>query len=167
MNISIRATQENESMKLSTIQKAAFLSLYEKYHDTGSPYLRDKTDISNRLKSDCFRYFTIFLDEEIVGGVLYKCKGSTPFIDNLEEGHYYLQRVYIRPEHQGKKIAQTAILLCEKELSDAKCFFVDFPNDLEKNRRCYEGVGFQDTGKRLLVQPNLILACYKKCLPNK
>lgn len=167
MNISIRATQENESMKLSTIQKAAFLSLYEKYHDSDSPYLRDKTDISNRLKSDCFRYFTIFLDEEIVGGVLYKCKGSTPFIDNLEEGHYYLQRVYIRPEHQGKKIAQTAILLCEKELSDAKCFFVDFPNDLEKNRRCYEGVGFQDTGERLPVQPNLILACYKKCLPNK
>lgn len=167
MNISIRATQENESFELSTIQKAAFLALYEKYRDDGNPYLRDEKDISDRLNSDCFRYFTIFLDKEIVGGVLYKCKGRTPFGDNLEKGQYYLQRVYISPEQQCKKIAQTAILLCEKELSDAKRFFVDFPEDLEKNRRCYEKVGFADTGKRLQVQPNLVLACYEKSLNNK
>ncbi|MBQ8404380.1 MAG: hypothetical protein IJX55_08170, partial [Clostridia bacterium] len=71
---------------------------------------------------------------------------------------------YIKPEKQCKRIAQRAILLCEKELPDAKCFLVDFPGDLMKNKRCYEKVGFMDTGKRLKVQQNLVLACYEKYL---
>ena len=121
-------------------------------------------DIANRLNSDYFRYFTIFLDGEIVGGVLYKCKGRTPFVDELEEGQYYLQRVYVKPEYQCKKIAQTAIILCEKELLNANCFFVDFPEDLVKNKRCYEKAGFVDTGKRIQVQSGLTLACFEKIL---
>lgn len=161
MNISIKATQENEALELCNIQKAAFFPLYEKYRDDGNPYLRGVEDIVNRLHSDFFRYFTVFLEEEIVGGVLYKCKGKTPFVDNLEEGQYYLQRIYIKPDYQCKKIAQTAILLCEEKL-DANSFLVDFPYDLIKNKRCYEKVGFIDTGKRLQVQEGLILACFEK-----
>ena len=162
MNISIQATKEAEALELSNIQKAAFQPIYEQYHDEGNPYLRGVEDIANRLNSEYFRYFTIFMDEEIVGGVLYKCKGRTPFCENLEDGHYYLQRVYIKPELQCKGIAQTAILLCETEFADAKCFLVDFPEDLIKNRRCYEKVGFVDTGKRLEVQPGLVLVCSRK-----
>ena len=165
MKISIRTTQENESPELCNIQKGALLPLYEKYQDEGNPYLRGVEDIANRLRSAYFRYFTIFLDEEIVGGVLYKCKGGTSFLENLEEGQYYLQRIYIKPEQQCKKIAQTAILLCEKEFPHANCFFVDFPEDLMKNRRCYEKAGFVDTGKRLQVQPGLVLASFEKRLP--
>ena len=164
MIISIKATQENEAIELCEIQKDAFLPLYEKYHDEGNPYLRGVEDIVNRLNSDYFRYFTIFVDEEIVGGVLYKCKGRTPFVENLQEGQYYLQRIYIRTELQCKRIAQTAILLCEKEFPNANCFFVDFPEDLIKNKRCYEKVGFIDIGKRLQIQPGLVLACFSKNL---
>lgn len=164
MNISIRTTQENEALELCNIQKAAFLPLYEKYHDEANPYLRGVEDVAGRLNSEYFRYFTIFLDDEIVGGVLYKCKGRTPFIEKLNEGQYYLQRVYIKPEKQCKGIAQAAILLCEKEIPNAKGFLVDFPEDLLKNKRCYEKVGFVNTGKRLQVQENLILACYEKIL---
>ncbi len=164
MKISIRQTQENEAIELCNIQKSAFLPLYEKYHDEGNPCLRGVEDIVNRLNSDYFRYFTIFLDEEIVGGILYKCKGRTPFVDVLEEYQYYLQRVYVKPEHQCKRIAQTAIILCEKEFKTAKKFLVDFPEDLVKNKRCYEKAGFVDTGKRLKVQSNLILACFEKIL---
>jgi hypothetical protein len=104
------------------------------------------------------------LDGEIVGGILYKCKGRTPFIDKLAEGQYYLQRVYIKPEYQCKRIAQTAILLCEKEFTNAKSFIVDFPEDLIKNRRCYEKAGFVDTGKRLQAESNLVLACFEKVI---
>ena len=80
--------------------------------------------------------------------------------------------VPIRIYRNGKKqfyhslvsLPKDPILLCEKELSDAKSFLVDFPEDLIKNKRCYEKVGFTDTGKRLTVQPNLVLACYEKFL---
>lgn len=164
MNILIRATRENEAIELCQIQKDAFLPLYEKYHDEGNPYLRGIEDITNRLNSEYFRYFTIFVDEEIVGGVLYKCKGRTPFIENLQEKQYYLQRIYIKPEQQCKRIAQTAILLCEREFPDANCYFVDFPEDLIKNKRCYEKAGFIDTGRRLQVQPGLVLACFQETL---
>ena len=164
MNISVRQTEENEALELCSIQKAAFLPLYEKYRDEGNPYLRGVEDVINRLNSDYFRYFTILSDEEIVGGILYKCKGRTPFTEGLEEDQYYLQRVYVKPEYQCKRIAQTAIILCEKEFPNAKSFLVDFPEDLIKNRRCYEKAGFVDTGKRLKVQSDLILACFEKII---
>lgn len=164
MDILVKETRPQEAAELCRIQKAAFLPLYERYHDDGNPYLRGEEDITDRLNTDRFRYFTIFLDGEIAGGVLYRCKGETPFTDDLEKGQYYLQRIYISPEHQGKRIAQTAILLCEKDLPGAKCFLVDFPQDLTQNKRCYVKAGFTDTGKRLEVQPGLVLACYEKTL---
>ena len=164
MDISVRETRKHEAAELCRIQKAAFLPLYESYHDNGNPYLRGAEDITDRLNTDRFRYFTIFLDGEIVGGVLYRCKGKTPFTKDLKEGQYYLQRIYITPEHQGKRIAQTSILLCEKELPDAKYFLVDFPQDLTKNKQCYVKAGFDDTGKRLEIQPGLVLASYEKTL---
>lgn len=165
--IQVRVTKESESLTLCNIQKAAFLPLYDKYQDQDNPCFRGVEDIAKRLNSDSFRYFTIYLDEEIVGGALYKCKGGTPFVEDLEKGHYYLQRIYIKPEHQCKGIAQTAILLCEKMFPNAICFWVDFPEDLAKNERCYTKVGFLDTGERLQIQSGLVLASYKKVLPNK
>ena len=160
--IKVRTTTENDAFLLSEIQKKAFTPLYERYHDKGNPCLRGIEDITNRLNSPNFKYFTIFEDEEIVGGALYKCKGKGPFFDQLQEGEYYLQRIYIKPERQCKGIAQTAILLCEKNFMDAKLFSVDFPEDLSKNRRCYEKAGFCDTGKRLEAEPGLVLACFEK-----
>ena len=164
MNITIRATKENEVIELCEIQKEAFLPLYERYHDEGNPCLRGADDITKRLNSDLFRYFTILVDGEIAGGIFYRCKGSTPFVECLDDGQYYLQRVYIKPLMQCKGIAQSAIILCEKYLHGAKEIFVDFPEDMEKNRRCYEKVGFVDTGERSSIYPNLVLASYKKIL---
>ena len=164
MNLTIRATKENDALELCDIQKAAFLPLYEKYHDEGNPCLRGVEDISNRLNSDFFRYFTILADGEIVGGILYRCKGSTPLVECLAEGQYYLQRVYIKPQMQCQGIAHRAILLCEQELTNAKQIFVDFPEDLEKNKRCYEKAGFVDTGERSSIHPNLVLASYEKII---
>lgn len=160
--ITVRETRREEALLLSEIQKQAFAPLYERYHDAGNPYLRGVEDVANRLDSPYFRYFTVLEDAEIVGGVLYKCKGKGPTFEELKEGEYYLQRVYIKPERQCLGIAQTAILLCEKELPDAKYCMVDFPQDLEKNRRCYEKVGFRDTGRRLETDPGVVLACYEK-----
>lgn len=160
--ISIKTTTKDEIDTLIDIQKQAFKPLYDKYHDVSNPYLRDREDIEKRLCSDYFKYFTIYNNNEIVGGVLYKLKGATPFIDELKENECYLTRVYIKPEMQNLKIARTAILLCEKELAGRNICYVDFPQDLEKNRRCYESVGFKDTGNRLKTDPSVVLASYKK-----
>ncbi len=162
--ITIRETIESEAQILCDIQKAAFFPIYEKYRDASNPCLRGVEDVLNRLNSPYFRYFTVYFDNQIVGGVLYKCKGRGIFFDKLDTGEYYLQRVYIRPDMQNRKIAQNAILLCEKEFEDAIRFTVDFPVELEKNKKCYESAGFRDTGKRAETEPGLVLACYEKIL---
>ena len=150
--ISVASTVAAEAESLCAIQKAAFLPLYERYHDEGNPFLRGPEDILKRLGREIFRYYTVREDGEIVGGILYKCAGSTPFVDPLRPGDIYLGRVYITPERQGRKIAQTAIRMTMAEFPDARRFFVDFPADLEKNRRCYEACGFCDTGRRMDVE---------------
>ena len=161
--ITIRTTVEADVEALTAIQREAFLPLYERYHDAGNPCLRGEKDVRGRLGSPYFRYFTILEDGEIVGGVLYKCSGrSTPFVPLLGAGEYYLQRVYVRPDRQSRGIAAEAIGLCEREFADAVRFIVDFPQDLDKNRRCYEKVGFTDTGRRLEAEPGLVLACFAK-----
>lgn len=159
---SLRPTVPDDAPILCSIQKEAFYPLYERYRDQGNPYLRDERDILLRLDNPSFRYYTIYAQGRIVGGILYRIQGSTPFCPALPLHEYYLQRIYIAPDMQGQHIARNAILLCEKQFPDARRFHVDFPEDLHKNRRCYEGAGFLDTGFRLAVEPTLTLAAYVK-----
>lgn len=158
----IRPTIPEDAPVLARIQKQAFRPLYERYHDEGNPYLRGMEDITRRLDIPHFRYFTIEEEGEIVGGVLYKCIGYIPVKGELRQGECYLQRVYICPKYQNRKIAQTAIRLCEEAMPEFHTFYVDYPEDLMKNRRCYEAAGYRDTNQRLQVQPGLVLACLKR-----
>ncbi len=160
--ITIRPTLQSDVNTLYEIQKAAFMPIYEKYHDAGNPCLRGVEDISCRLDNYTFKYFTILVDGEIVGGVLYRCKGRTPFIEKLNDGEYYLTRIYIKPDCQCRGIGKQAILLCEKEFCNATKFYVDFPKDLVKNRKCYENAGFYSMGKELEAEQGLMLVAYEK-----
>ncbi len=160
--ITLRITTIEDVNALTAIQQNAFLPLYEKYHDAGNPCLRDERDILCRLNNPKFLYLTILSDEKIVGGILYRIKGSTPFVKNLRWGKYYLGRVYISPEYQNKGIATEAILQSENFLKKPRKLYVDFPEDLDKNRKCYTKCGYRDTGKRLEAEPGLVLACFEK-----
>lgn len=162
--MTIRRTVAEEAPVLVEIQRAAFLPLYERYHDPGNPCLRGAEDVSSRLGNPAYRYFTILDDARIIGGALWKCAGRTPFTAALATGEYYLQRIFILPELQGRGFARRAILLCEAQFPDARTLYVDFPEDMEKSRRCYAAAGFQDSGERLEVQPGLILAAFEKRL---
>ena len=161
MEITIRETQPSEAEKLIEIQRAAFLPLYEKYHDPANPCLRGVDDILIRLNEN-YRHFTILADGVTVGAIFYRVHGKW-FPDTfLEEGEYYLGRLYIHPDYQGKGIAPKAIGLAEKEFLDVKRFFVDFPIDMEKNRRCYEKAGYRDMNLTLKADESLTLTYYKK-----
>ncbi len=161
MSISIRITSPSEVEELSQIQKAAFKPLYEKYHDAGNPYLRGKDDILRRLNKK-FRQFTIYYKEKIIGGIFYWVSGTRPHGMELKDGEYYLGRIYIHPEYQNRGIARDAILLCEKEFPDARCYYVDFPEDMEKNRRCYKKAGYKDTDDRICMEGAPALAMFQK-----
>lgn len=158
--ITVTLTLAEEAPVLSAIQKEAFRPLYERYHDEGNPHLRGEEDITKRLGRTDFRCYTIREDGEIVGGIFYKCAGRTIFVDPLRHDDCYLGRIFIRPDRQGRGIAKVAIRMTMAEFPDARRFWVDYPADLEKNRRCYERCGFSDTGKRMEVEDGkLTLAC--------
>ena len=60
--ISLRLTTAEDADILTEIQQKAFKPLYEKYHDKGNPFLRDKRDILCRLDNPNFLYLTILSD---------------------------------------------------------------------------------------------------------
>lgn len=165
MQISIRITDPSEAEGLSQIQKAAFQPLYEIYHDERSPFLKGPEDILCRLNK-WNRHYTILCDGEIIGGIYYRLFGKRSPNDTIGNGEYYLARLYIHPDYQNRGIARNAILLCEKEFPDAKSYYVDFPVDMEKNRRCYQSAGFCDTGDRVYTAGAPHLAVYKKTVHN-
>ena len=95
--------------------------------------------------------------------MFYRTEGKGNFFESLDAGEYYLQRIYVRPDRQGRNITQKALLLCEKEFEDlAHIYVCGFSKRSQKNRRCYESVGFKDTGKTMEVEPGLMLTCYEK-----
>lgn len=161
MSVSIRPTTKSEAEELCRIQKEAFRPLYEKYQDAGNPYLRGPEDILCRLNKNN-RYFTILYEGTMVGGIFYRCRGKRSPGEELGDHEYYLARIYIHPAFQGRGIAGKAILLCEQEFPDASAYYVDFPEDLEKNRACYTGAGFFDTGERVRMDGTPVLAVYKR-----
>ncbi len=167
MSLSIRITDPSEAEELSQIQKAAFKPLYEKYHDKGNPFLRGPEDILRRLNK-FNRHFTILYDDKVVGGVFYRLYGKRSPSDEIGVGEYYLARIYIHPDYQNKGIARDAILLCEKEFPDARFYYVDFPEDMEKNRRCYQSAGYCDTGDRACWSEDApVLAMFKKTVSDE
>ena len=163
MDISIKITDAVEAEELSKIQKAAFKPLYEKYHDKGNPYLRGSEDILCRLNKN-YRYFTVLADGNLVGGIFYRLYGKKSPTEYIGKDEYYLCRVYVSPKYQDRGIASKAIALCEREFPDAKAFFVDFPKDMEKNRRCYTKAGYADTGGEIVVDGAPMLSVYKRAV---
>lgn len=161
--IRIQSMAEHDAEALSQIQKQAFAPLYKRYQDAGNPCLRGAEDILGKLRSSAFRCFTVLKNDSVIGGVFYRQEGSGIFFERLDAGEYYLQRVFIQPALQSRGVASAAIRLCEEALRDGVKYGLDFPVDLLKNRRCYEKVGFRDTGRRFHVEEGLTLACMTKC----
>ncbi|NLD87947.1 MAG: GNAT family N-acetyltransferase [Clostridiales bacterium] len=161
MSVSIKNTNPSEVEELSQIQKAAFKHLYEKHRDDSNPFLRGPEDILRRLNK-FNRHYTILYDGKTVGGIYYRLYGRRIPDYEIGAGEYYLARIFIHPDYQNKKIARNAILLCEKEFPDARLYYLDLPEDMEKNRRCYQSVGYRDTGERIRINDALTLATFKK-----
>jgi len=141
MKVEIVPATVEDAETLAVIQKKAFKRLYEIYQDAGSPYLRGEDEIIKWMERPNFYVYKIFADGVLCGGVAF-------FQRSEVSGEYYLARIYVTPELQGKGIACAAILLCEKQVANAKRWILDYPVDETANRRCYEKAGYKDTGER-------------------
>jgi len=161
MKVEILPATMEDAESLVFIQKKAFKRLYDIYHDEGNPYLRGADEIAVWLSRPNSYVYKIMADKQLVGGV--------SFWERKEQGLpgvYYLARIYVTPELQGKGIASKAIYLCEETVMNANTWTLDFPVDQPANRRCYEKAGYFDTGERR-EQSNgkITLAYMEKIIP--
>jgi ribosomal protein S18 acetylase RimI-like enzyme len=161
MNIEIIPATAGDAEALIAIQQKAFKRLYDIYRDEGSPYLRGTDEIEKWLSWPNSYVYKIFADGELVGGVAFWERRGQGL-----PGEYYLARIYILPEMQGKGIASTAIRLCEAMVYNANRWSLDFPIDQIANRRCYEKAGYTDMGEtREQSEGKIVLALYEKRIP--
>ncbi|MHC1696243.1 MAG: GNAT family N-acetyltransferase [Eubacteriales bacterium] len=153
MDILIEKAEASDAALLRSIQSGAFERLYERYHDEGSPFLESEEDITRRMSYPDRDYYKITSEDTVIGGLT---------VRRLSEGDYYLGRLFVSPSLQGKGIGQHAIKLMEDLYPDAVRWTVDFPSDLELNRRCYESAGYRDTGRSEVKSDRLTLSLYEK-----
>ncbi len=160
MNIEIIPATLCDADALVAIQQKAFKRLYDIYRDEGSPYLRGADEIARWLGRPNWRVYKITADGVLCGGVSFCERNGMP-------GVYYLARIYVLPELQGRGIASTAILLCEQTVANANLWTLDFPADQPANRRCYEKADYIDTGERREQSGGAVTLAYmEKKLPN-
>lgn len=156
MDVKIIPAEPLDANALVAIQREAFKELYEIYHDEGNPYLRGTEEIIRWLERPNWRVYKIMADGVLSGGVSFCEVKDMP-------GVYYLARIYVHPKMQGKGIAARAILLCEKTVSGAHLWRLDYPVGQTANRRCYEKAGYKDTKERRYQSCGAItLACMEK-----
>jgi len=155
MNVEIIPAKIDDAESLAAIQKQAFKRLYEKYQDEGNPYLRGADEIIRWLHHPNVHVhvYKIICDSVLCGGVSFYERSGQP-------GIYYLARIYILPEIQGKGIASKAILLCEETVANANLWTLDYPVNEIANRRCYEKAGYTDTGERRKQSNGAITLAY-------
>ena len=160
MKISIEPATIDDAPSLVDIQRRAFKRLYDIYHDEGNPYLRGVDEIARWLERPNWRVYKILADGVLRGGVSFCERDEAP-------GVYYLARIYIAPEAQGKGIANAAMLLCEQSVANANLWTLDYPANEAINRRSYEKAGYTDTGERREQSGGAITLAYmEKRIPS-
>jgi len=159
MNVEIIPATIDDADALTAIQQQAFKRLYDIYHDESSPYFRGSDEIAVWFSRPNWFVYKIHADGVLCGGVSFCERNGMP-------GVYYLARIYVLPELQGKGIASTAILLCEATVANANRWTLDYPVNEAANRRCYEKAGYADTGERRDQSGGAITLAYmEKTIP--
>ncbi|MDR2045053.1 MAG: GNAT family N-acetyltransferase [Clostridium sp.] len=155
VSVKIEKALACDAEKLLDIQRRAFKPLYDIYGDEESPFLENLTSVVSGIEYPKGAYYKIFDHEVLCGGL---------FVFQLGNGQYKIGLVYVLPEYQYRGIGSEAILLAEDLETSAVSWEIDFPVDRIQNRRCYEKIGYTDTGRREVINDKLILAFYQKII---
>ena len=138
------------------LQRKAFLPLLTKYHDGNfSPANITKDEMKRRIENPQGIYLKILVDNLNIGGIYsYNCNNKTK--------EMYLSTIYISPNMQGYGLAQEAIQYLESICSETKTWWLEVPENESKNIYLYQKFGYEETGKKIIINDKLTLLIYKK-----
>lgn len=100
----------------------------------GAPGYDDINYQLNRIRDDI--YLKIVLDGTIIGGII---------IEKLSHDHNQLIRIWILPEHQDKKIGQSAMEYIHENYP-ARKWTLETPPYAVRNHHLYEKFGYVNKG---------------------
>lgn len=141
MSLFIQRTRLEQAKKLWDIQKRAFEDDLRKYKDEMNPAKESLERLKTKIEN--FLYFTIFLDDKIIGGADIRKKG---------EGHYRLNRIYIDPDFQNGGLGYKSIKLVEDYFPDATIWDLDTPHLSFRNHHLYEKLGYKKVGEHKISE---------------
>jgi acetyltransferase (GNAT) family protein len=136
------------------LQRRAFLPLLTKYQDGNfSPANITKDEMKRRIENAQGIYLKVIVDNLTAGGIY-------AYICNSLAKEMYISTIYISPAMQDYGLAQEAIKYLETICSDIKTWWLEVPEN--ENRHLYEKFGYEDTGKKIIINDKLTLVIYKK-----
>jgi ribosomal protein S18 acetylase RimI-like enzyme len=86
-------------------------------------------------------YFKMLLGQDLVGGMV---------VVDKEEGHYFLDTIFIGPAYQDLGLGQKAMRFLEHAFPQAKRWSLVTPHKSYRNHHLYEKLGYQKTGEKFL-----------------
>lgn len=138
------------------LQRRAFLPLLTKYQDGNfSPANITKDEMKRRIENTQGIYLKVIVDKLTAGGIY-------AYIFNNVAKEMYMSTIYISPAMQGYGLAQESIKHLETICSEIKTWWLEVPEHEDKNIHLYEKFGYEDTGKKIVINDKLTLLIYKK-----
>lgn len=139
MNIIFKRSVKSEVNDLGRIQRKAFEGDSKKY---GSPKrLEEETDemIQGKMNQSKRRIsYSVYMDGEIIGGAC--------VLDFADET-YYIEKIFIDPNHQGEGIGKRLLLHIENDFPQAKKWSLSTEKKKRKNIKFYKSIGYKIVGK--------------------
>ncbi|WP_192929840.1 GNAT family N-acetyltransferase [Alkaliphilus serpentinus] len=151
MRLFIERTNPKDAEKLWKIQRRAFLDDFKKYQDPMNPYNETLERLKEKIHD--FIYYTIYIDELIIGGADIRKKSQT---------HYRLNRIYIDPTYQNKGYGFNAIKFIEESLPNASIWDLDTPHLSFSNQHLYEKLGYKKVGEHKISEKLTLIDYMKK-----
>ena len=149
--IRLKRATLSDAEAMHRLQVAAFLPLYEKYHDDAiSPACESVHQVRQKIVTG--RYYFILRGNAVVGGIRVKLvPGMRKCISPL----------FILKEHQNHGYAQQAVAAVEARFG-ADNWGLDTIFEEPGNCHLYEKLGYKRVGSPRPVRPNMTIINYEK-----
>ena len=155
MRITLQEANETDAAAIHELQLAAFASLLNKYRDYGTSPAREPLEKTiSRIKNPNSRYYMILLDGQLAGAL--------HIVRKETNGSLWISPIFVGPDHQGKGVAQTAMIMAEQKFAGDKVWELSTLAEEKGNCHLYEKLGYQWSGKEQKINERATLVYYKK-----
>lgn len=155
--VKLEGVREDEIEQLYDMQIKSFMSLYEKYHDEGSPAIESIERVRDRASQENRKYYFIVKDGARVGAINIGKRLSDP-----EEPCLYISPLFILPKYQKQGIGYVAIQKAFALYPDTKVWKLDTILQESGNCHLYEKCGFVRVGEEHIINDKMTLVNYEK-----